>query len=233
MKNRQASSSRSAVGVTWQRRRITSVGMTPSKARSTAAAFFVTLLMMIGSCAGPQPLPWAIHPHDEDAYVSRLNASNADARAGYAAWMAAERHSTPEEVLQEDSQLSATRNPFDAHDDPQAVSRGAVIYKMHCARCHGDDARGQGPSILPDHPATDFKTFGKRLAATLHRGAPRKWFRVIQDGSGDAVIYPEGQMTAMPAFRDKLTREQIWLVITYLQSLNIHARASTDFGHTP
>lgn len=183
----------------------------------------VGLLILIGSCAGPQPLPMAIHAQDEDAYVSKLNASNADARAAYANWMAAERMLTSEEVLQADNRISQTRNPFDAHHDPQAVSRGAVTYKMHCARCHGDDARGQGPSILADFPATDFKSFGKRFAATLHRGAPRKWFRVIRDGSGDLVEYPDGHMTAMPAFGDKLTREQIWLVITYLQSLEMHA----------
>ena len=233
MKNRQSTPSRSALGVTLEGRRYTSVEVTPSQARSAVAALSVMLLTMIGSCAGPQPLSLAINPRDEDAYVSRLNASNADARTAYATWMAAEQNSTAEEVLRVDLQLSQTRNPFDAHHDPQAVSRGAVIYENHCARCHGDDARGQGPSILPDHPSTDFKTFGKRFAATLHSGAPRKWFRVIRDVSGDSVIYEEVQMSAMPAFGDKLTREQIWLVVTYLQSLDIHTSASADFGHTP
>jgi len=194
----------------------------PAKTCFFVAALWA-LLVLTGSCAGPQPLPVAINPRDEDTYVSRLNASNADARTAFAAWMAAERGSTAEEVLRTDSRLSQTRNPFDAHQDPQAVSRGAVIYKMHCARCHGDDARGQGPSTLADYPATDFKSFGKRLGATLHRGAPRKWFRVIRDGSGDLVAYPDGRMTAMPPFGDNLTHEQIWLVITYLQSLDVHA----------
>lgn len=194
-----------------------------SGARFGGIALYAMLVMLMGSCAGPQPLPMAIHPQDHDTYVSRLNASNADARAAYADWMASERKSTSEEVLRADTRLSQTRNPFDAHRDPQAVSRGAVIYKMHCARCHGDDARGQGPSTLADYPATDFKSFGKRFAATLHRGAPRKWFRVIRDGSGDLVEYPDGHMTAMPAFGGKLTREQTWLVITYLQSLEMHA----------
>lgn len=202
---------------------IASGRMTRSGARSGRIALCAMLVMLMGSCAGPQPLPMAIHPKDRDTYVSRLNASNADARAAYADWIAAERKSTSEEVLRADTRLSQTRNPFDAHTDPQAVSRGAVIYEMHCARCHGDDARGQGPSTLADFPATDFKSFGKRFAATLHRGAPRKWFRVIRDGSGDPVEYPDGHMTAMPAFGDRLTREQTWLVITYLQSLEMHA----------
>ncbi|MBI4718443.1 MAG: cytochrome c [Planctomycetes bacterium] len=180
------------------------------------------LLASGGGCAGPQPLRRAIDPCDEDAYVAQLNAANADAQAAYVTWMSAERGLPPDEVRQRDTQISQTRNPFDAHHDPRAVSRGAVLYKMHCARCHGDDARGQGPSVLPDHPATNFKTFGKRLAATLHRGAPRRWFRVLRDGAGDPVVYPEGGMSAMPAFGALLTREQMWLVITYLQSLDMH-----------
>jgi mono/diheme cytochrome c family protein len=97
------------------------------------------------------------------------------------------------------------------------------MYKIHCARCHGVNADGEGPSALPDHQATSFKTFGKRFASTLHGGAPRKWFRVISEGSGEDVDYPDGRTSAMPPFGNKLTREQIWLVITYLQSLDMHA----------
>ncbi len=178
---------------------------------------------MLAGCAGPQSLSMAIHPLDEEAYTAHLNAANGDAKRGFAAWMAEERGTTAERVLENDARLSTTRNPFDAYRDPRAVSRGAVLYKIHCARCHGEDAAGNGPATLPDHPATSFKTFGKRFAATLHRGAPRKWFRVIRDGSGEMVNYPDGRSRAMPAFGDKLTREQIWLLITYLQSLDIHA----------
>ncbi len=174
-------------------------------------------------CAGPVALSIAIDPQDETAYVAALNDMNMDARTAFADWMAAERHETPADILLSDVQFSQTRNPFDAYRDDTAVSRGAVLYKIHCARCHGEDARGRGPSILEDHPAKDFKSFGKRFAATLHRGAPRKWFRVIRDGNGDFVDYPEGRQKAMPAFGEQFTREQIWLVITYLQSLDVHA----------
>lgn len=180
-------------------------------------------MVFSGRCAGPQALSIAIDPRDQDAYVSRVNNSNGNAKLAYVEWMAAERDSTPDQVLHADAVLSQTRNPFDGRNDRRAVSRGAVLYQVHCARCHGDDATGHGPSTLPDYPATDFKTFGKRLGAAIHRGAPRKWFRVIRDGSGDLVDYPDGRTAAMPAFGDQLTREQMWLVITYLQSLDVDA----------
>jgi len=181
----------------------------------------------ITSCAGPQPLHVAIRPQDEAEYLSFANDADLDGRIAFARWMAGERGTTAQAVLDADRQLSETKNPFDAYHDPQAVSRGAVIFKVHCVRCHGADARGHGPATLADHPAGDFKSFGKRFAATLHRGAPRKWFRVIRDGTGDVVQYPDGPSPAMPPFGDTLAREQIWLVITYLQSLDAYAGDTT------
>ena len=52
--------------------------------------------------------------------------------------------------------------------------------------------------------------------------------RAVRDGKGDQVEYPLGTTAAMPPFAGELTREQIWLTITYLQSLDMHARAKTD-----
>ncbi|MCP4249943.1 MAG: c-type cytochrome [bacterium] len=183
----------------------------------------VVLLPVLGSCAGPQSLRVAIDPQDEVAYLQFANDANLNGRLAFANWMSQERGLSPEEVLGLDGGISPTRNPYDAYHDAQAVSRGAVIYKIHCLRCHGDDARGRGPAALPDYPANDFKTFGSRFAATLHRGAPRKWFRVIRDGAGEVVEYPDEKTTAMPSFSQTLAREQIWLVITYLQSLDVYA----------
>jgi mono/diheme cytochrome c family protein len=51
---------------------------------------------------------------------------------------------------------------------------------------------------------------------------------VIRDGSGDLVGYADGPTLAMPPFGDQLTREQIWLVITYLQSLDIDVQRSPN-----
>lgn len=179
------------------------------------------------SCAGPQPLDVAINQPDEDAYRAHLSASAGNAASAYANWMAEERGTTAAKVLNADEQLSTTRNPFDAYRDPEAVSRGAVLYKLHCADCHADDARGRGPRMPADYPAPDFRTFGKRFASTLHRGAPKKWFRVIRDGSGEDSRDTGSGRAEMPAFGHALTREQIWLVITYLQSLDVHAQRRT------
>ena len=175
-------------------------------------------------CSGPIPLSIAIDPQDESEYTGYLNAFKQDGRKAYLRWMTQERGVSKLELVALDETLSTTTNPFDAYTDPQAVSRGAVMYKMHCARCHGDDATGNGPSMLADHPTADFHSFEKRFASTLHRGAPRSWFRKISEGHGDEVKYDDERTRAMPAFGDQLTREQIWLAITYLQSLDQYAR---------
>ncbi|MGB0716571.1 MAG: c-type cytochrome [Phycisphaerae bacterium] len=174
------------------------------------------------ACSGPQPLDVAINDEDLDKYTYALNEANGDAKLAFARLKALDDNMVLSEVMAREEIVSATRNPFDAYEDPTAVSRGAVIYKIHCARCHGDDARGNGPATLEGYPANDFKTPMARMAATLHRGAPRKWFRVITEGTGDWVDYPDKPSKAMPAFEQDLTREQIWLVITYLQSLDVH-----------
>lgn len=175
-------------------------------------------------CAGPQPLSMAIRPADQDEYVKRLNKENYNGRLAWLKWQAERRGSSVIELEEADRAIPANRNPFDAYDDPAAVSLGAVIFKFHCARCHGDDAAGGGPALLPGSKAKDFHAVKPRIASTLYRGRPVKWFRDIHDGRGNTVQYPdEAPGPEMPAFGNKLAREQIWLVITYLQSLNMHA----------
>jgi mono/diheme cytochrome c family protein len=181
----------------------------------------ISLSLIPASCSGPVPMSQVIRPEDDAAYLERLNTENHDGRIAYLKWKAEETGRSIDDLKEEDKAFSRTRNPFDAYTDSVALSRGAVLYKYHCARCHGDDVRGNGPAVLPGYPAKDFHDFGQRFASTLHRGAPRSWFKKITQGYGDQVNYPDEPIgPAMPAFGDKLTREQIWLLITYLQSLD-------------
>lgn len=199
--------------------------------QAKAVVFLVATFPFASSCSGPLPLTTAILPEHDSAYLERLNTHHFDGRTAYLTWKAEETGRSSEDLAKADEALSSTKNPFDAYANADAVSRGAVIYKYHCARCHGDDARGHGPSALATHPANDFRAFSQRFASGLHRGAPRRWFKSISEGFGDPVDYPdEPRGPAMPAFGDKLTREQIWLVITYLQTLD--ARAPQSHGPT-
>ncbi|MCB9849414.1 MAG: c-type cytochrome [Phycisphaerales bacterium] len=174
------------------------------------------------ACAGPIPLSRAIWPQHDQEFRDLLATHPASPKESWYAWQAKQHDITVAQAAEDDAALSTTRNPFNAKRDPDAVSRGAIIYRAYCQRCHGEDARGDGGDLLADHKPRDMHAFAQRFAATLHGGAPRAWFRKINEGFGDTVAYADGPSTAMPAFGDKLAREQIWLAITYLQSLDVY-----------
>ena len=197
-----------------------------------ATAWGMGLLALIGlitwGCSGPQPLSVAIRPVDEQGYQPYLDQHPQSPRDAYFAWKASTDGRPIDAIAQADAQMSTTKNPFDAHDDPIAVSRGAVIYKAHCLSCHGQNVDGHGPAMPFPTPKMDFHSFGKRFAATLHRGAPKTWFRKIHDGYTSEQVNPDGTHSEMPAMGEVLARGQIWLAITYLQSLDMHAPDSVE-----
>ena len=97
-------------------------------------------------------------------------------------------------------------NPLPA--TPANLAQGATVYAANCAACHGATGRGDGPAAATLHPSPD----------DLAR---------ISDmpmGHSDAFLYwtiAEGGVpfgTAMPAFKDRLTRDDIWAVVRYLQA---------------
>lgn len=184
-----------------------------------------TILLMVMGCSGPIAMQRAIWPQHEREFAQRRDLALPTPREAWYVWQAERRGESIEAVRAADMALSTTRNPFDARRDGAAVSRGAILFREQCARCHGMDVGGNGPEMLAEHPTKDFHAFDKRFAATLHGGAPRTWFQKISNGYGDEVEYPDGRGPAMPAFGQTLAREQIWLVITYLQSLDMYAQS--------
>jgi len=89
-------------------------------------------------------------------------------------------------------QSSAT-NPFAGNADA-AKSGRQVFLQTGCYNCHGLDAKGGG--IAPDLSASKLD--------------PQQMFRTIHDGRPG---------TLMPSWGKELSSDEIWKVITYLQSL--------------
>lgn len=87
-----------------------------------------------------------------------------------------------------------TPNPVAGSAD--AIEAGHALFgKMNCAGCHGYDLTGgMGPDL------TD--------ANWLYGGKPGEIFHTIAEGT------PRG----MPAWKDKLTPDQIWQLVSYIQS---------------
>lgn len=93
-----------------------------------------------------------------------------------------------------DSVTAASKNPLGS--SPDAIAAGEVLFgKMNCAGCHGYDlAGGMGPDLIDP--------------AWLYGGKAGEIFLTISNGT------PAG----MPKWNDKLKPEQIWQLVSYIQS---------------
>ena len=88
---------------------------------------------------------------------------------------------------------AAAANPFAGNADAMKTGR-QIFLNTGCYNCHGFEAKGGG--IAPDLTASKLD--------------PQQMFRTIHDGRPG---------TLMPAWGTQLSSDDIWKVITYLQSL--------------
>jgi len=172
-------------------------------------------LLVVGGCSGPMAPEMAIRTEDRQDYDTAIGRDGWSSKEAFLRWRADLTGISFEEALIADVHLR--KNPFD-EDDIAAVSLGAVIYNADCRSCHGFDAEGDGLNALPDHPPKDFRSFGARLHIAFSGGAPSEWFDKVRNGDGPRVQYSDGESRAMPAFDERLSNEQIWLVLNFLAS---------------
>lgn len=95
------------------------------------------------------------------------------------------------------------QNPFTP--DQKTLTVGRAVYKQKCQRCHGPGGLGDGPDADPDATRmdlTDPKRAGQNPDGVV--------FYKVSNGRNSPK---------MPAFKEELTEEQIWMVVTYVQSL--------------
>ena len=87
-----------------------------------------------------------------------------------------------------------TPNPLEGRAD--AIEAGHALFgKMNCAGCHAYDLTGgMGPDLTDN--------------SWQYGGKPGEIFHTIAEGT------PRG----MPAWKDKLTPDQIWQLVSYIQS---------------
>lgn len=128
-------------------------------------------------------------------------------------------HPAPPSTIQfkgKPMEIQGLDNPFwkgpPGMPDPALVQEGSDIYVARCVFCHGDTLKGDGifASGLNPSPAnfTDPGTIAQLQQSYL-------FWRIAKGGIGlPSEATPWN--SAMPAWEDKLTEEQIWKVIIYL-----------------
>jgi mono/diheme cytochrome c family protein len=95
-----------------------------------------------------------------------------------------------------------TRNPV--ADTPENIDAGRQIFQTNCAICHGPRGLGDGPAAFTLNP----RPVNLQLHVPQH--AEGEIFYWISEGVAG---------TGMPAWKDKLTDEQRWQIVRYLEAL--------------
>ena len=105
-------------------------------------------------------------------------------------------------VLGEDA--ATKKNPLTADD--ATLSKGKGIFKDKCQKCHGASGKGDGPDADPDAQEDMDLTRASRAAK-----------------NSDGVIFYKAwngrKKPKMPAVKDDLTKDQLWAVVAYVQTL--------------
>ncbi len=92
------------------------------------------------------------------------------------------------------------RNPVPS--TPESVRQGKDLFQKHCVLCHGQSGHGDGPA------AAGLKTKPPNL---VEAGA--------HDPEGELAWKIETGRAPMPGWKGTLTQNQIWDVVSYIQSL--------------
>ena len=91
---------------------------------------------------------------------------------------------------------------------PETVNRGATVYEQNCASCHGKTGAGDGPvgRTLAPAPAN----LARLSQMPMVQWDPFMYWTVAEGGAQFD--------SAMPAFKDTLSKDDIWSVIAYIQA---------------
>jgi mono/diheme cytochrome c family protein len=121
--------------------------------------------------------------------------------------------STPQASAQPASRPGGWTIPPNAADeknplagDAKALDTGKQLFDKTCKKCHGPGGKGDGPDADPDHQ--------EDMDLTVARRATRN-----ADGVVFYKIWNGRQKPKMPAQKDKLSKEQVWAIVTYVQTL--------------
>jgi len=93
--------------------------------------------------------------------------------------------------------------------DADSIERGALLYRQHCASCHGDDGRGEVAR------AASLPVWPPRLSGQLlWRRAEGEVFWRVAHGMHDQARTP-----TMPGFAPALADTQLWALIDAMRAL--------------
>jgi mono/diheme cytochrome c family protein len=101
-------------------------------------------------------------------------------------------------------EAESTKNPLTV--DAKLLATGKAIFKEKCQKCHGASGKGDGPDADPDAQEDMDLTRADRAAKN-------------PEGVMFYKVFNGRKKPKMPAQKDELTKDQIWSVVAYAQTL--------------
>ena len=87
---------------------------------------------------------------------------------------------------------------------PEQVNRGLALYRAHCVQCHG------APGVAPEPFALGMMPAPVPLVHTARTWTPAEMFWVVKEGI---------KMTGMPAWKYRMSDDEIWAVVAFLPAM--------------
>jgi len=84
------------------------------------------------------------------------------------------------------------------------IQRGLALYRQHCVQCHG------APGVAPERFALGMTPAPANLVYTAREWPPAEIFWVVKEGI---------KMTGMPAWKFRMTDEDIWAIVSFMREL--------------
>ena len=109
--------------------------------------------------------------------------------------------------------MKGVPQPYAGMRDPQAETsakllRGRKVFDRNCAACHGWSGSGNGPDAFAQVPApADLEWLAR---TPKNRAEPYLYWTVAEGG--------QAFESEMPAFKDKLSKKDIWAVVAYMRA---------------
>ncbi|MBI3077336.1 MAG: cytochrome c [Deltaproteobacteria bacterium] len=108
-------------------------------------------------------------------------------------------------------QFERLRNPFRTNDEAMQrhIAEGRILYQKNCRPCHGTKADGGGPMAW----GFRLKPANFRDPGTIATVVEAYAFWRVKEGARGLPAEASPWDSAMPAWKDDLTDEQIWKII--------------------